>query len=249
MQDDTGRAALLLLGSFHMANPRRDFFSPWIDDVRTPARQAQLRAVVDGLKRFAPTKVALELAADAHEALDRDYVAYRVGTFELTPNERHQIGFRVAAELGHTQVYAVDWNEGQADLGDVFDYAKERQPEIYSTLMAWGDATVNGIQARLASGTIGVALRWANEPETLWRDHRIYLRLARIGEGKRYVGIEWVKEWYERNLKIYVNLARITAPGDRILVLYGAGHIPLLTQFAGDSGLYTLEPVERYLTA
>jgi hypothetical protein len=39
----------------------------------------------------------------------------------------------------------------------------------------------------------------------------------------------------------------VTGPEDRVLVVYGAGHIPLLTRFVRDSGLYTLEAVETYL--
>jgi hypothetical protein len=88
----------------------------------------------------------------------------------------------------------------------------------------------------------------ANDLAGLQQSHQSYLTMARVGEGKEYVGIDWVKGWYERNLKIFVNLTRIvTAPQDRILVIYGAGHIPLLSQFIRDSGLYTLESVETYL--
>jgi hypothetical protein len=249
MQDDTRPNPLLLLGTFHMANPGRDVFNARVDDVRAPARQAELRAVVDGLKRFTPSRVAVELAPEAEEAFNQDYAAYRAGAFELTANERHQIGFRVAAELGHERIHAIDWNEADGDLGEALEYAREHQPAIYDEVMAWGAAMVEGIQARLAGGSIGDALRWVNDPETLRRDHRVYLSLARIGDGARYVGNEWVKGWYERNLKIYANLARITAPGERILVIYGSGHIPLLAQFARDSGLYALGPVERYLGA
>ena len=72
--------------------------------------------------------------------------------------------------------------------------------------------------------------------------------MARIGSSEDYVGADWVAGWYERNLKIFVNLTRIVnAPEDRILVIYGAGHLPLLTQFVRDSGLFSLESVATYL--
>lgn len=249
MQERAVPTPLLLLGTFHMANPGRDAFNTRIDDVRAPERQAQLRSVALGLERFAPIKIALELATDEEDALNRDYAAYQAGTFELTANERHQIGFRVAANLGHERLYAIDWNADWGDLDEAIEYAREHQPELHAEWMAWGAGIVGDIQAHLASGSIGDTLGFVNEPETLQRNHWGYLLLSRIGAGAHYVGIEWVKGWYERNLKIYANLARITAPGDRILVIYGAGHIPLLTQFTRDSGLYTLEPVERYLGA
>jgi hypothetical protein len=49
-------------------------------------------------------------------------------------------------------------------------------------------------------------------------------------------------------LIILVNLSRIiTAPDDRVLVIYGAGHVPLLSQFIHDCGFLTLEPIKPYL--
>ena len=62
MRVDT--ASLLIVGSYHMANPGRDVFNVQAEDVLADRRQRELREVVDHLKRFAPTKVALELATD-----------------------------------------------------------------------------------------------------------------------------------------------------------------------------------------
>jgi hypothetical protein len=57
-----------------------------------------------------------------------------------------------------------------------------------------------------------------------------------------------VQGWCARNLRIFVNLTRIIAtPAGRVLVLYGAGHIPPLTQFIRDSGLCALESAQTYL--
>jgi len=45
-----------------------------------------------------------------------------------------------------------------------------------------------------------------------------------------------VANWYKRNLRIVVNINRITEPGkDRILVIIGAGHLKLLKEFAADA--------------
>jgi hypothetical protein len=91
-------------------------------------------------------------------------------------------------------------------------------------------------------------LSW-NQPDFLFESHRLHIKIIpRIGHGTQYLGVNWLKGWYERNLIIYTNLTRITtSPDDRILVIYGAAHIPLLSQFIQDSGLYTLDSVENYL--
>jgi hypothetical protein len=69
-----------------------------------------------------------------------------------------------------------------------------------------------------------------------------------LGSGDTYVGIEWVQGWYARNLRIYANLARIIeSPADRVLVVFGSGHISLLSQFLSDSGLFELESPLTYL--
>lgn len=246
MPEGTGMVPLLLLGSYHMDNPGRDAFNAQVDDARSPQRQEEIAAVVRGLRAFRPTKVALEVRTELDGALNTDYAAYRAGAYALPSNERQQIGFRLAAELGHERVYAIDWNEANRDV-DVFGYAEAHQPDIYTELVSEGQRFTEEVHEHLAHAGVGDVLRWLNSPEELARNHRIYLTMAGVGAGKNYVGIDWLTGWWERNLKIYVNLTRITEPGDRILVLYGTGHIPLLTQFTRDSGMYALEVAACYL--
>ena len=61
------------------------------------------------------------------------------------------------------------------------------------------------------------------------------------------MGANWVMLWYGRNLRIFDNIVRGTRPGDRVLVVYGAGHGNLLRQLAADSGLYRVEDATRWL--
>lgn len=250
METSSVQPAVLLLGTGHLANRNRDMFNTQYDDMLAPKRQGEIRECAERLKRFRPTKVALEVSSERDDALNEEYRRYRAGTFVPTADEIHQFGFRIAAELGHERVYAIDWNEGRGDLGLVYSFAQEHQPEIYEALMARGQRAVAEEEVRIRTARVCELLRRGNEPASLRDDHRAYLTMARVGEGKRYVGIDWVKGWYERNLIIFANLTRIvTAPDDRILTIYGAGHIPLLTQFVRDSGLYSLEAVETYLGA
>ena len=114
--------------------------------------------------------------------------------------------------------------------------------------MVGGQQDLEAEQASVATTSVLDLLRAANEPSSLQGSHRIYLTTACVGSGNQYVGIDWVQGWYARNLKIFVNLTRIVdSSQDRILAIYGAGHVPLLSQFIRDSGRYILEPAERYL--
>lgn len=167
----------------------------------------------------------------------------------MTASERHQLGFRMAATLGHERIYPINWNEGSGDLGLPFDFAREHQPELYRELTGERDGQPEDLQPDMSGVPIVDMLRELNDPHALEESHRIYLTLAQVGEGRNYVGIDWVKGWYQRNLIIFANLCRIaTDPADRILVVYGSGHIPLLSQFIEDSGRFTLEPIAPYLS-
>jgi hypothetical protein len=87
-----------------------------------------------------------------------------------------------------------------------------------------------------------------NQPERIEKSHKIYYDIMRIGRGKEYIGANYVSWWYRRNLTILDNIIRLTdSPSDRIMVVYGSGHLKLLTQFAGESDFYTVESPLKYL--
>ena len=57
------KARVLVLGVFHMANPGKDMFNLQVDDVLAPKRQKELSELAETLKKFQPTKIALESSA------------------------------------------------------------------------------------------------------------------------------------------------------------------------------------------
>src|SRR5688572_1476825 len=62
------RAEVLVLGVFHMANPGRDIVNAQVDDVLAPKRQAEIAELITVLKRFRPTKIAVEEAFNSTAA-------------------------------------------------------------------------------------------------------------------------------------------------------------------------------------
>ncbi|GHO63109.1 hypothetical protein KSC_020010 [Ktedonobacter sp. SOSP1-52] len=245
------RPVVLLLGCRHWSNPNRDVFNVQHDDMLAPKRQSEIQECIDNLKRFQPTKIAVEVPTEQSHDLNELYRRYRAGTFELTANERHQLGFRIAAECRHEEVYAIDWNEAigyEHGMEVVFEFAQKYQPKIYEQLMGDSQRHLEEAQERLSKMTVRQQLLELNDPTNLSHNHQVYLTMARVGGEKQYVGIGWVQGWYARNLRIFVNLTRIiTSPQDRVLVIYGAGHVPLLSQYIRDSGLYELETAGRHL--
>jgi uncharacterized protein DUF5694 len=221
----TGRAQVLVLGVYHMANPGRDIFNMQADDVLAPKRQAEIAQLVEVLKRFRPTKIALE-RDPWNDRTAKDYAAYLAGTHELTRNEIEQVGFRLARELGHKAVYPVD-ADGDFPYQRLVNYAKGsgRAKELDALSDEVG-AMVKAQGEYLASHTVLDTLLYMNADEKVARDVGFYYRQAHLGEPGDWAGADLVADWFRRNVRIYANITRLVDSSDeRVLAVYGAGHL------------------------
>jgi hypothetical protein len=224
------RAEILVLGVYHMNNPGRDIFNTRADDVLTPKRQAEMANVMEVLKAFRPTKIAVEREA-GDQRIGKDYSDYVAGTHQLTRNEIEQIGFRLARELGHTTVYAVD-ADGEFPFPRLVKYAKatDRSKELDALLGEVGEM-VKTSNAYLASHTILDTLLYINSDEKVAEDVGFYYREAQFGEPYDWAGADLVSDWFRRNMRIYTNVAQLVAsPDERVLLIYGTGHLGWLRQ-------------------
>ena len=264
------KPTIMILGSGHLANPGADAYNFKMDDVLAPKRQRELEQLVVQLKEFRPTKVALEVDERFEPEINANYQGYLKGAYELQRGEWDQIGFRLAKQMGHPKLYGVDyWPEQNpflpedldSDLMDSDKFAREHNQEhlLSSVEDYYADADVEfqeeedgrvWIVPLKYESIINMYIR-GNEPERLRAEHQLYLRGARIGLGDQYPGANWLSHyWYDRNLKIFVNLTRITeSADDRILLIIGGGHVYLVQQFLEDSGDYVVESPLKYLKA
>ena len=116
----TQKPTIMILGSGHLANHGRDMVNYKMDDVLTSKRQHEIRQLVKRLKRFEPTKIAVEVEPEDDAALQTRYQGYLKGSYQLRHSEVEQIGFRLAEERGHCKVYPVNWNKpAPVDLAKV----------------------------------------------------------------------------------------------------------------------------------
>jgi len=241
------RPRILLVGTGHWVNPQQDMINTHYDDMLAAHRQREIKAILDRFLPFQPTRVAVEELPERAHDLNEQYRHYRAGLFTLTANERHQLGFRLAAACGHDQVYAIDW-QGMIGWDRALDFAREHQQRALLEQETDGaHHDTESVSTPDATSVLDL-LRQANDPGGLCNDHARYLHLALVGERENYVGVEVISNWYGRNMRIFVNLVRITlSPEDRLLVVIGSGHVPLLTHFIESSGRYVLEPIAPYL--
>lgn len=245
------RPELLVLGVAHFNNPGRDAMNLEIEDVFSERRQVEIDSLVEKLARFKPTHIAVEVLGRNQEALDKRYSDYRAGEYTLTRNEADQIGLRLAARLGHDQVYAVDWNGNPpGDIESDYDWHRYGLANGFETAI---DKITDPEAAKeyfieLKDQTMSEWLKQLNEPEALKASHKVYFDISMIGNGEELIGANWVGTWYARNLKIFSRLVKIAdRPTDRVLVIYGQAHAYLLQQFAKEYEAFQLVSVESIL--
>ena len=252
-RDAKTKPTLVVLGTYHMGTPGKNVVNGKVDDITTPERQKQIVALVEKLKKFNPTKIALECDIEDDAKTQEIYDQYLSGNYGLSKNETNQIGFRLAKKLGHKKVYCVDWGIFPDD--PLYNYEKyaSQDAELDSFLKGvYGNLKqeVNAESERLMMMPVTDQLIFLNQPDRIEKNHKIYFDFLRIGRGKEYVGANYVSWWYGRNMKILDNIIRITdSPKERILIVYGAGHLKLLTQFAKESGFYNVENPLKYLNS
>ncbi|HEX5829858.1 MAG TPA: DUF5694 domain-containing protein [Gemmatimonadaceae bacterium] len=244
-------ARVMLLGTFHFDNPGRDAYRPRFGlDVLAPERQRELEDVVARLAEYKPTRIAVEWNRARQAQLDSLYAEYRAGRLDARASEVYQLGFRLAARLGHERVYAVNTERHEALLHVVDSFVPdfERADTAdawrvrYRRVRAWDDSMKT-------TRTLAAQLRCMNDPATIRRDHGSYLvGFLTVGGDTSYVGPDFIAGWYDRNLRIFRNLQRITSrPDERLLVVYGAGHLATLRHFVESSPEYRLVEVGEYL--
>jgi hypothetical protein len=243
---------IMLLGSYHFANPGADKFNAQVDDYSKPERQKQIQEVNNALARFGPEKIFTESSIKYQAQADTFYNAYKSGKIELsakTVNERHQIGTKLAKQLGNKRIYAVDvdglWLGAQVER-----YADSAKIKYFKDFeKSFGDY-FKSYNQYIATHTVKENLIYLNRPEELLNhNHLMYNYIfPRVGAADNYIGAELVGEWYKRNLKIYANILKNVTPDDkRLLVVYGSGHIYILKQLFNDNPDFEVIEANTYL--
>lgn len=249
-------AEILLLGTFHFKDAGLDGYKPEVDvDILSPERQREVLEVVDRLARFRPTKIALEARGRGAERLAERYAAYLSDEFELGANEIYQLGFRLARRLGHEQLYFVD-AEGRRYPEFTTDEGWRAAMEQCGPApddQGWGDR-YTALYRQADRAKAGQPLRHSlldlNDARRISASHGHYF-IGRIGNvcDDAFPGADNLSGWwYNRNLRIFGRIRAITeVPEDRVLLIIGAGHLPILRHAFEASPQYRVREVEAFL--
>jgi len=231
------RAQVLVVGSFHFHYPGLDAMKEAEEDkidVLQEPKKSEVTALVEYIRQFRPNKIAIE-ALPRWQA-GRKYREYRSGDHRDQRDERYQLAMRIGLEEGLDTLYSVDARDMTDDLlaidsayvqelGRDFDFQSDA--DSYTDLFRkWFEDDSKAV----SRVPLLDYFKYMNSPESHQYGYGAYL----IGDFKlgEYRGADVIAaSWYDRNLRIFRNIQRITeGPEDRILVVIGNGHAAILRQ-------------------
>ncbi len=249
---------VLTLGTFHFAFHNRDVLKTEKKDqidVLDRKYQAEIEDIAQQIILFRPTIIVIEKSPEFQQHIDSLYQGYVAGTHKLGREEYEQIGFRIGKKLGLKKMYCVnDWGRNYNTIDSLLDKDTAARKMFLNFFNHNPDSlklkqsfppdifTTKGIKAEL---------RMKNDEKNIQKDFGSYL----IGifkyetENEPFFGTDYVTGWwFNRNLRIFRNIQKIERkPGDKILVIYGAGHMNLLNTFFKSSPEFRLVKTNDYL--
>ncbi|AYA37853.1 hypothetical protein D3Y59_12855 [Hymenobacter oligotrophus] len=259
------RTAIWVLGCDHLAQ----LYKPDKPhtDVLMPQRQAELTAFNHQLERFRPDAIMVEQLPEQQGRIDSLYRLYRQGQLELATlpdgrSEVFQVAFVLGKRLGHERIYCVNAPGGtsQSILHEGTNI------ELYQQATARLREKTKAVGQQMQSGslTMGQYLTYLNSPALVQELHTLVYRTpARVTHGTlkpdamvdagfinpRYVGAEFISVIYNRDLKIYSNVAttQLATGSKRILAIFGARHTVSLQGIFGTDPAFELVPASAYL--
>ena len=81
------KPTVMILGTYHMANPGGDAVNFEADDVLAPKKQRELQQLVKPLARFRPTKIAIEVDT-RHDAEFETHAVPRLSEWKLPTGKK-----------------------------------------------------------------------------------------------------------------------------------------------------------------
>ena len=226
----TAGAQVLVIGTYHMSNPGLDPISVRADDVLSPRRQGEIDQLADKLARFRPTKVAVEIPFGSDSTSNALYRRYLGGSHALDRTEMQQLGFRVARRAGLPRIHGVDYDL-DVNVAAVMVWALTHgQPELATVAQSLSARLLAEADSMMRNASVGAIVSALNSARAD-SAHGIYMAALRVGADTSYPGATMTARWYERNLRIASNILRLVeSPSDRVLVIIGAAHGPILRE-------------------
>ena len=240
------RAQVLVVGTFHFNYPGLDALkteeSDKIDVLKEP-KKSEVTELVEYIKKFKPTKIAIEAKPQYSNTWNERLREYKKGEHRNKRGERYQLAMRIATDFNIDTLYTVDATALSNDLW-------QKDSLFYKSLTSkinfeledpyWEKAKqyFDYREKQMKKTKILDVIKYMNTREGHNANFGLYLTGSfATGEGQGADNFSmW---WYNRNARIFANIVNITeSPKDRILVIFGNGHAAILRQFFEASPQY-----------
>lgn len=240
-------ATVLLLATFHFANPGLDAVKHKTHNVMSEDSQLYLRQLAQRLAGFQPTTVLLEYNEIDDQKVNEQYSRYLNGEDSLSPSEIEQIGFRVARLAGLDRVNTFDERNTPWKSEELFRQLQQ-EPELAKGFHQVLAQMTRDEQKAHESMKLGDLLKRYNQAEMDRKNKGLYILTNAAGVGTNFSGADASASWWQRNFRMFARIQKQARPGARMLVVGGQGHIALLRDFADWDRNLCVEPVEPYLS-
>lgn len=249
-------AQIMILGTFHFnfSENGSDIKGENNFNIYDAAKQAELKVVIEKIKQFKPTQIAVEMMVKDQAYIDSLFDVYKKGSWKPRRNEAYQLGFRIASELGLKIVHCVDTRPSQIEIDSTIDdwdeYAKSRNElQLWKAYDKPNEKANTYFESLKTKMTIAEYLIFLNDKKTKLRYKQFFLTgLVNVGAGDTYLGADLTGYWYRRNTRIFTNIKRLVKePEERILVIYGNSHAWILEELFSASPEFNVVEVDKVL--
>ncbi len=231
------KTKVLVVGTFHFNYPGLDTHK--IDetnkiDVLKEPKKSEVTELVNYIKRFKPTKIAIE-ALEGY-GWNTKYKEYQNGEHRQKRDERFQLAMRIAMDLQLDTLYPIDARTLSNDLwkSDSLFYDSLTSKIDWEVKDPYWDKAVKYLdnnEKEISNVKLLDYFKDMNSRKNHNFNYGLYLT-GNFSTG-RYQGADHLSMWwYNRNARIFSNIIKIKpSKEDRVLVIMGNGHAALLRQF------------------
>lgn len=249
----------MVLGVFHFQDFGLDSYKPKFPfNILEPKRQLELDSLLEKIAKYKPTKILVESNRIKMDSTINDrFQKFRKGEFDINDkkNEIYQVAFKLAEKLNHHRIYCSDasapWFGVELDWDNYDEESYLKSLGQYEKASRYNYEQVYEFHDSLKTvQSLTEHLRILNNPLDRLKDHQSYLTSIIEGAGDNYLGADNVGRQYRRNLRIFANAYDLTDFGkeERLLLIYGSGHVWQLRQLFTDSPDFDYVEVNDYLT-
>jgi hypothetical protein len=235
--ETSAKTKVMTLGVFHFAYHNLDVVKTdkknQISVLEEPY-QSEIINIAKAIEIYNPTIIAVEMLPEKQQALDSLLMLYKSDKLILGKDEIDQLGLRLGKDLKSTRIYCVnDFGRHYENITEIFgDSVRSARFEDYFY------RSRDTVHRKTRSGKItGIIdeLYEINKPDVIKKDLAVYLSnpFKYEEDPGDFTGVDFeTGRWFNRNLRIFRNIQRIPhTADDRILVIFGAGHLNLLNFF------------------